>query len=97
MSKYLDRARKYQTVIREILVKEWDPIGISDIAEAQDEYDSYVPHIYSQLIQHASEEEIFSNLWKIETDHMGLYGNRQHTGKVAKMLTELREQIEKNS
>ena len=96
MSKYAERAREYQASIRQILMKEWDPIGVSDIPEAQDEYDSYVPHIYSQLIHHKSEQEVFDNLWKIETDRMGLYGNRQRTEKVTKMLMELREQIEKN-
>jgi hypothetical protein len=96
MSKYVDRAREYQTAIREILMKEWDPIGVSDIPEAQDEYDSYVPHIYSQLIHHMSEQEVFDNLWEIETDHMGLYGNRQQAERVAKLLMELGERIEKN-
>lgn len=94
MSKYVERARDYQRAIREILMKEWDPIGVSDIPEAQDEYDEYVPHIYSQLIHDRSEQEIFQNLWKIETDHMGLFGNRQQTERVAKLLVELRERIE---
>ncbi len=44
MSKYVDRAREYQSAIRKILMEEWDPIGVSDIPEAQDEYDSYIPH-----------------------------------------------------
>ncbi len=73
---------------------EWDPIGVSDIPEAADEYDSYIPHIYSQLIHHNSEEEIFENLWKIETDNMGLFGNRGNTEKVAASLAKLRDQME---
>ncbi len=96
MSEYAKRAREYQTTIRKILLKEWDPIGVADIPEAQDEYDSYVPHIYSQLIHHKSEEEVFNNLWQIETDHMDLCGDRQRTEKIVKRFMELRDQIEKN-
>ena len=33
--------------IQKILLREWDPIGIQDIPEAQDEYDSYIPFIYN--------------------------------------------------
>jgi hypothetical protein len=94
VSKYLDRAREYERAIREILMREWDPIGVFGIPEAQDEYDSYVPHIYSQIVRHQSEQEIFQNLWEIETDHMGLCGNRQQTEKVAKLLIDLRQRIE---
>ena len=65
MGKYIDRAREYQSAIRQILMKEWDPIGVSHVVEAQDEYDSYIPHIYSQLLHRKSEEEIFENLWDI--------------------------------
>lgn len=96
MRKHLDRAQKYHRRIREILMNEWDPIGVSDTPEAENEYDSYIPHIYSQLIHHNSEEEIFQNLWKIETDYMGLFGNRQTTKKVATSLVRLREQMEIN-
>jgi len=95
MSRYLHRAREYQCAIREILMREWDPIGVSGIPEAQDEYDSYITHIYSQLIRHKSEHEIFQNLWEIETGHMGLYGNRQRTEKVVSLLMELQQGIEK--
>ena len=96
MSKHLDRAREYQKRIREILMREWDPIGVSDIPAAEDEYDSYIPHIYHQLIHHDSEEQLFENLWKIETDYMGLFGNRSETEKVVTSLVKLRDEMEKS-
>ena len=33
---YQDRARIYHEAIRRVLLKEWDPIGVSEIKEAQD-------------------------------------------------------------
>jgi hypothetical protein len=96
MSKYLNRAREYHDAIKQILMNEWDPIGVRDILEAQDEYDSYVPDIHGLLIHHESEEKLLEHLWLIETDYMGLCGNRHKTENVAKLLIELRERMEKN-
>lgn len=42
MSEFWDRAMRYHQAIREALMKEWDPIGVAHIPEAQDEYDGYV-------------------------------------------------------
>ena len=51
MSEHLTRAQAYQNNIRKILFQDWDPIGVSHIPEAQDEYDSYVGGVYSRLIR----------------------------------------------
>jgi hypothetical protein len=96
MSKHLDRSREYQNAIREILLREWDPIGISYIPQAQDEYDSYIPHIYSQIIHNESEQALYDNLRDIEVVRMGLYGDPEQTHKALKSLMKLRESIEKN-
>jgi hypothetical protein len=40
------RAKAIQESIREILLRDWDPIGVNDVPEAQDEYDSYVGGVY---------------------------------------------------
>ena len=79
MSDHKDRARRYHHAIREILLRDWDPIGVADAPEAQDEYDSYIPGIYGRLIRRISEQELFDHLWQIETEHMGLFGNRGKT------------------
>ena len=52
VSEHLDRARRYHAGIHRILLRDWDPIGVADIVEAQDEYDSYVGKIYGMLIRH---------------------------------------------
>ena len=43
MSDYKDRAQRYHHAIREILLRDWDPVGVADVPEAQDEYDSLHP------------------------------------------------------
>ena len=71
------------------MLKEWDPIGVSGIVEAQDEYDTYVSSIYKLIIQRKPEYEIFDYLWSIETDSMGLIGDRQRTLAVARKFSKL--------
>ena len=94
MSDWTKRAKRYHDAIRTILLKEWDPIGVADIPEAQDEYDAYVPGVYKRLISRASEEEIFTYLWEIETEYMGLCGNSSHTRAIAKRLIALIDVLE---
>ena len=89
MSENLNRIRLLHGKIIEILLKEWDPIGIQDIPEAQDEYDAYVSSVYQLLISRKSEREIFEYLWWIETKHMGLSSDRQQTEAIARKLRAL--------
>lgn len=89
MSKFLSKTQQRQSVIRKVLLNEWDPIGVSQFAEAPDEYDGYVAEIDALVARKASQEEIFTHLWKIETDVMGLTGNRRRTEFIAKKLFEL--------
>ena len=56
--------------IRRVLMAEWDPIGISDIPEAADEYDSYIGGVYELLERGVSEANIRDYLRNIEVDRM---------------------------
>ena len=94
MSDNKERSRRYHRAIREILLRDWDPIGIGDVAEAQDEYDSYIPGIYGRLIHRISEQELLDHLWQIETEHMELFGNRGKTQQVAQKLLSLNAQLD---
>lgn len=89
MKDFAEQARHYHKIIREILLKEWDPIGISHIPEAQDEYNGYVGEVYRLFSRRASQREFFDYLWSLETQHMGLCGNRQRTEKIAERLAGL--------
>jgi hypothetical protein len=42
--------------VRRVLLEDWDPIGIRDVPQASDEYDSYVMPIYGILRQRRSEK-----------------------------------------
>jgi hypothetical protein len=94
MSDYKDRAQRYHRAIREILLRDWDPIEVGDVAEAQDEYDSYIPGIYGRLIHRISEQELFDHLWQIETQHMGLFGNHGKTQQAVRKLLLLNTQLQ---
>ena len=96
MSERLDRARRYHEGIRRILLHNWDPIGVSDVAQAQDEYDSYVSKIYGMLIRHEPRHKLVDHLWWIETDNMGLAGDRQRTEATVDRLLGLRDELERS-
>ena len=80
---------KPSEVIHDILLNEWDPIGVSGIEGAEDEYDSYINDVLVLLGNKASEQEFFDLLWSIETDHMGLTGDRGLTQKIANKLSRI--------
>ena len=45
--------------LRELLYREWDPIGLKDLADgSEDEYDAYVGQLGRRLRAGASEEEV---------------------------------------
>ena len=96
MTDYREHARNYHAAIRTILLTEWDPIGVSHIPEAQDEYDSYIANIYKLLITHVDRPSLFFHLWQIETEFIGVSGNRQHTEAVVDQLLQLRDEMERS-
>ena len=93
-SAWLDKARRYHDAIRMALLKEWDPIGVNQVPEAQDEYDHYVPAIYKLLISRKPKHEVFDYLWWLETEHMGLDGDRRATEQFAERLLRIPQEIE---
>lgn len=89
MSNATEKARVAHDRIHSLLMNDWDPIGVRDVPEAQDEYDAYVSEIYRLLSRRCTATELFEYLWWAETEHMGLRGDRQRTGSVADRLVEL--------
>ena len=83
---------KYPTSrpVRDILMREWDPIGVAEWPEAEDEYDGYVPHIVSLLDNGASEEKVANYLDTIATERMGeLKPDRARSLATARALVRL--------
>lgn len=93
MSEHLERARNLHAAIRDVLLKEWDPIGVAHIPEAADEYDSYIGEIHAILIRREPVYKLVDFLWWVESEHMGLAGNRRRTEQVAERLLRLIEEI----
>lgn len=89
----LERAKRYHDAIHRVLLQEWDPIGVADVPQAQDEY-SYVGQVYAMLIRQQPLSKLFDYLWWVEMEYMGLRGNRQHTEQVAERLVLVRQEIE---
>ncbi|MCW3100549.1 MAG: hypothetical protein JWL77_6167 [Chthonomonadaceae bacterium] len=48
------RIRAGKILIRRIFLEDWDPIGIRDEPNAQDEYDAYLGGMYTLLDQNAT-------------------------------------------
>ena len=65
------RAREIQRRIGEVLLRNWDPIVVADVPEAQDEYDRYVGGVYRLLASGASARQIAEHLVSIETQTLG--------------------------
>ena len=88
-----ENSQLLQNRIRDELLHEWDPIGIQKYPGAQDEYDSYVPDVCQLLSSRAMEGEILNYLWWLETQHMGLQGQRERTEVFAKRLLQIRDEV----
>ena len=83
--------------IGEVLHYLWDPIGVSNVPEARDEYDSYVPQVFSLLTRPAASEDIVEFLVKTETEAMGLSGSdlaREKAKEIVELLESYRDIIE---
>lgn len=93
MSKWRDRAKRYNQGIREVLMEEWDPIGVKGIPEAEDEYDLEVSVLYKILISDEPEYKIFRVLDDFEKD-VGLNSSYEKKVTVVQSLLRLKADIE---
>lgn len=64
--------RELYNRVDEVLHYIWDPIGVSGVPAARDEYHGYLPQVFSMVKQGKSVEEIAKHLENIETQTMGL-------------------------
>lgn len=82
--------------VDEVLHYVWDPLGVSGVPEARDEYYSYVPNVFSMLIKKVSTKEIVDFLNQTATQTMGLTDTekgREHSKEVAAILENWRDVI----
>lgn len=88
------RAKQYNAAVCSILLHAWDPIGVADIPEAQDEYSTYAGEIAGLLMRGEPRQKLIELLWLIETGNMGLPGNRSRAEAAADRLLQLRREID---
>ena len=92
------QSRENRARVRDLFMREWDPIGVSEIPEASDEYDSYVAVAYVMLMaRRASSDAIAAYLLDIATNHMGLSsqdGLAERCARTAAALVALRPEFE---
>lgn len=89
MAQLTDKQKQLYNLIDEILWNEWDPIGVNDIPDARDEYQSYTPSIFSMVLRKVNVEEIANKLYEIETGRMALRGNIDNCLRIAKTIKAL--------
>ncbi|MGA9585968.1 MAG: hypothetical protein WBQ95_11615 [Terracidiphilus sp.] len=70
----IDKAesRRIRVEMRHVLLEVWDPIGIKDEPNAQDEYDGYIGKLYDFLVSHADDSQLIDYLYWAVHDNMGL-------------------------
>jgi hypothetical protein len=86
-------AELYQRV-DEVLHYMWDPIGVAGMPMARDEYDSYLPKVFSLLTQSDNNnEKIAEYLDYVATDRMGLGENKKATLEIVSILQAWKERL----
>jgi len=65
-------SRRIRVEIRHVLMNVWDPIGVKDEPNAQDEYDCSLGSLFTLLTTNATDDQIAEYLWRQGTEHMGL-------------------------
>jgi len=83
--------------IAKILWEKWDPIGVYEAdGEWDDEYDSYVPHIFRLAIEGKDAIHIANSLSSSTKQNIGLEPQKGHDLHVAKLIIEAKHEIIKD-
>jgi len=73
-------------IVNNILLNEWDPIGVNSNPNLHDEYEHYVMPIINQLMTGITTEGLADFLYKIVEEDIGMLGNFNTCYKVADIL-----------
>jgi hypothetical protein len=82
-------SRRIRVAIRHVLMDVWDPIGVKDEPNAQDEYDGYLGGVYELLVSGASDEHIEDHLLLIVNERMGLSAKKSDMANTVKALRQI--------
>lgn len=67
-------------------MEHWDPIGIKDVEQCYDEYDSYIPPILNLIDNGVAPDELAQFLDEMVSERMGLKSNMAESARVAALL-----------
>lgn len=84
----------------EVLHYIWDPINVSGVPEARDEYTLYLPHVFSLLRNTTDGKDISAYLLSVECDSMGFEAtdkSHEKASEVVDILINYREWIKEKS
>jgi hypothetical protein len=70
-------SRGIRAQIQRVLLEVWDPIGVKDEPNAQDEYDGYIGGLHELIVSGAPDSELIEYLYWAAHDHMGLDAARR--------------------
>lgn len=97
MSKKLSRQEKeLWERIRSILWEKWDPIGVYEPdSECDDEYDSYVPHIFRLAIKGCDHIRIAASLTATINQNIGpsAADKNEHDLHIAKLIVSAKKEL----
>jgi hypothetical protein len=83
-----EESRDVRSAIRRVFLEIWDPIGVSDEPNAQDEYDGYVGRAFELLTTGGSDKEIVEYLLWI-TGRMGMDASKVSLQTVTAALRQI--------
>lgn len=76
--------------VKNILMNDWDPIGIKDNPNAKAEYDQYALRIVGMLYNGTTHDKLIEFLENVVTGDLGLSANRNLSINVSKKLLALK-------
>jgi hypothetical protein len=79
--------------VDEVLYYVWDPIGVAPNSVTRDEYERYLPEVFSMLQEGAGASAIAAYLDSVATERMGLNGNPEHSKRVSEFLLDWKTEI----
>ncbi len=78
--------------IEDLLSYEWDPLGLGGFGP-HDEYQTYVPQIFSLAIGNATAEEIADRLRFLETETIGVAGDFEKCKQLARIIFQKKQSV----
>ena len=86
----LQDASAYEAIDR-LLWREWDPIGVNDLWEAQNEYQAYLPSFWALLTKGETEDVLVAYLRQVEIERIMFETSDEHKRAVVRKAKALLE------